>query len=175
MSVVVYRDGILAADRLACYGNVKEMRSKLFVIDDPAAGRLPYPDGDKAIAIAYVGGVSSGQFLVNWYKTGADADKWPWSLQLDEKEGAYLVLLRKLKGEPRVSWYEASPSLIPFPRGNFVAFGSAADMAYGALEMGASAIDAVLACCRRHNTVGGGCDYYDIINNKSGYFPPSAP
>jgi ATP-dependent protease HslVU (ClpYQ) peptidase subunit len=136
MSVVVW-DGItLAADRQATSGEMRVTTRKIKRLSD---GSLA----------GWTGASEYGQLLVEWYERGQDRDKWP-AFQRTDK-WARLIVVRQ---DGVVLEFEQEPIAQPVldvP----MAWGSGRDIAIGALEMGATAIQAVEIACRYNVYCGG--------------------
>ena len=91
--------------------------------------------------------------LMKWFGDGADTEKWP-SFQNDNDRWSPLVIITP---ERKIFRYERTP----FPseiEQKFYAFGGGRDFALGALEMGATAEQAVMIACKWDAGSGNGID-----------------
>jgi len=142
MTTVVYRDGVLAADRQVTMGvtHVGKMR-KVYRRPD---GALIGGRGDTSLLVKFFDWFMAGEQgyrprLKSAYADGDDAE-------------TQLIIVR-----PNGS-VELHDSLgyTPIQKGKFFAIGSGAEVAYGALEMGATAVQAVRAAAKHDIHTGGG-------------------
>lgn len=139
MSVVVWDGTSLAADRQSIINDMRSTASKIC--------RLPGALG------AWVGTHSQGLLLIDWYRDGADPAQWP-AFQKDKEEWTRLIIVNN-KG---LVWeYECEPVKILL-EDPYMAWGSGAQYAMGALAMGASAKQAVEIANRFCVTCGVGVD-----------------
>ena len=126
MTTIAYRDGIMAADSmLSDYHDIKRGTKKIFVLDDAVVGTA---GDDDAIT----------RFL-EWWREGHDLSKRP------KRVGDCHILIVPSKGRPEI--WDESYTGEPVAE-SFCAIGSGRAIAYGALEMGASAKEAVQAACK---------------------------
>lgn len=133
MTVIAYRDGIIAADRQATsYGLAYEVE-KLFVSEDA----IRTGTGDASFVMG----------MIEWHKAGADPKTFPESQKTDDWARLIVVTAEG------VSWYERSPYPLRM-KGEYMAWGSGADFAMGAMYAGASAEEAVLAAIKHNNSCG---------------------
>lgn len=125
MTVIAYKDGVLAADRLGVAGSLKTQHTKV---------RL---SRDKSAALAIAGCASRGKELQDWYDNGEEADNFP-----EQQDGheAVLIVMR----EDGVWEYDGCPFPIQV-EGEFSAWGSGAEFASMAMHLGLSASEAVRA------------------------------
>lgn len=132
MSVVTYRDGILAADSRAyggrgqCSPGIKAKVHKL-------------PDGQRVGVVSAT--LGEPERFLSWLRDGGRPTDW-----VGDKPGLRAL---RIDGEGRVFLYEDSiwPSG-PISTANFYAIGSGSDFALGAMHMGATAGQAVEAAIR---------------------------
>lgn len=148
MTVIVFDGNTLAVDRSAVSGGV------MHTIDKSARiiGR--------ALVMAGTGDAAKVQLMMKWYLSERDMHgrKIP-----DEMVGgmtqAELILCHRIHNETRIARYDGSPT--PIDHGCVqCAFGEGRDFAYGALEMGASALQAAQIACKYSPYCGGGIDLY---------------
>ena len=143
MTTVVYRDGVLAADRRITHGRY---------IDSDACNKLfRTPDGWIG---AFCGGAAAGNAFGMWAL--GDRDK-------PAPKGNYTGILVS----PKRTVYEFECGLplgpLPKPRKNFFyAWGSGGPSALGALHAGADAKKAVLIAQKVDSGSGGGADILTI-------------
>lgn len=145
MTTIAYRDGILAADGRTSIGSTifTDNARKIIRLSDGALFALA---GD----VAYTGPMLE-----------ALEDEAP----LPDKDGAFTAIIVETSGALR--FYEGAGGFIAVDD-PFAAFGSGADFAYGAMEMGASAEEAVRVACRRDSGSGG-----KIQVERPGYRSPN--
>jgi len=119
MTTIVYRSGVLAADRQATSGGIRNKCTKLFRAN--------------GYAIGVSGGLAFGLAFVRWFKGGRDSP-----CPLDED--TYALVMDIETGECE-QW--ESPGIgIPIEQ-EYESIGTGASVAYGALTMGADARQAV--------------------------------
>lgn len=148
MTVIAYRNGIIAADQQASYGNVKRTVSKLFRLEN---GEV----------IGFTGTSSAAMELLAWYRAGAKKEDWPQAMQ-DTDDWAQMIVA--YPGGCR--WYDKRP----YPQevqDPFTAWGCGAEFAMGAMAMGADAVKAVQIAIEYCDGCGGSVDWHDF-NSYSG-------
>jgi hypothetical protein len=125
MTVIAYRDGVLAADSCATDASFQTYTQKLF--------------RRKGVLIGFCGDIEQALVFVDWYfdRKSRQPDRTSeneWEAIVITKEGAEM-------------W---GPSLRPVPViDHFYALGSGAAVAMGAMEAGATAKKAAQIACRR--------------------------
>lgn len=124
MTVIVYKDGVLAVDSGCTAGNLLSRVTKWH-----KASR------DGAI-LTVAGRVDVAHELFAWYEAGAEPESWP-DVQTTEDFSVLVVL--PTNGQPPC-YYESRPW--PIPVEDAAAYGSGQDVATGALLFGAKAIEA---------------------------------
>lgn len=134
MTVIAYRDGLLAADTLMATNDRKGYTQKLF--------RHNWE------SIAVCGDFARALEMLEWYKAGADLEKFP--AKRDDQDFARLIVvctkgLRVYENGPCAMWHSES----------FIAYGSGADFAMGAMYMGATAVEACEAAIKWCTSCGG--------------------
>ena len=144
MTVIAYRDGILAADRLFTTASDTVGIATKIVLADGAA-------------LAFTGEHAVGLQLVAWWKAGADPKDWP-AAQASDERWSRLVVARPRQ---ELVHYERDPVEIPV-EGPFWAFGCGQDVALGALAVGAGAVAACSAAGQFHAHCGGGVDFVNL-------------
>lgn len=144
MTCIAYKDGILAADRMTVsYGNSKGEATKIFKF---GPGR----------AIGGTGNLAQVKALLAWYQNGAKPEEFPKTDKDDEWARLIVAYANKLV------WYESSPHHFLLESRRYAAFGSGADVALGAMFMGADAEQAVEAASSLLTDVGMGVDVIDL-------------
>lgn len=139
MTVIAYRDGVMAGDRqLTSHGVVVGMVTKVHLIKSRRA--LLACDGDAMLAAAFE----------RWMSTRADGDPPPLS-QGESSSGALEV---RADG---TMWLWGGTGFIEFDA-PFVALGSGRDLALGAMAAGATAEEAVRYASSLDIYSGGGVD-----------------
>lgn len=133
MTVWAYRDGVLASD-------------SLMIIDRLVAGysRKVIKSGSGWLAAGAGNATDMSQYL-RWVEEGREEDD---AVKLENLEG-FLV-------SPKGKTFLVEADLHPFPiEGEFHAGGSGSPVAIGAMEMGATAIEAVEAAIKHTTSCGG--------------------
>jgi len=128
MSVVVWDGKTLAADTQGTVGSQISRTSKIF--------------RHKNARLGLVGNYGRGLELVEWFKSGEKIAKFP---ELDDDEDYAALIVIKDGETPYV--YPGNERKEPV-LDSFYAWGSGSNFALGALQMGASAVEAVEATCR---------------------------
>lgn len=148
MTIIAYRNGVLACDSLWTYGRLKTLwKSKIVRL---SSGALFGASGD-----------ADNRALLALVDECEDADDLPTMEDLAGLRGSSIGLLILPNGR---GWMVASPgdekggSCGAWPaftgRKGFAAIGCGEQLALGALEMGASAAAAVRVACRRNSQCG---------------------
>lgn len=139
MTVIAWKDGVLAADRLMLHGATRKEVTKIHRVADCLAG--------------VCGTLSIGMEMLAWYRAGAIPGQYPTSNR-NPSEGASLIVVRP---DGTVWNYESSPH--PFlVEGPFCAFGSGDEPAMVAMYCGKSAAEAVEIAGLYNNGCGNGVD-----------------
>lgn len=134
MTTIAYRDGVLAAD-----GRVTDGGHLILTDECKKIRRLS--DGS---LFALAGDVTHEERIVEILE---DMDS-----PLPQGKDFTAILVDP---DGNLSTYEgAGDRFLPWYEG-FAAFGSGAEVAYGAMQMGATAEQAVVAACHRNTTTGG--------------------
>jgi ATP-dependent HslUV protease subunit HslV len=135
MTIIAYRDGLLAADSLATAGHVITGQvQKLWRFDD---GRL----------LGGAGGAGDMRSFVAWALAGCEGH---WECK--DKENGFSALVVGARGEVVIYDVEGRDYLI---EAEFIARGAGAELAIGAMAMGARADQAVEVACRYSVWCGG--------------------
>lgn len=143
MTVIVWDGKLLAADRQATAGEMPVASRKIHRLLD---GRLA----------GHTAASEYGLGLVQWLIDGADPAKWPAYQRTDN--WARLIVIET---DGRAFEYEKEPypqPVLTVP----MAWGSGRDVAMGALEMGATAEQAVAAACKWNVFCGMGIDVLSV-------------
>jgi ATP-dependent protease HslVU (ClpYQ) peptidase subunit len=135
LTTIVYRDGIMAADGRVTLGQlvVTDNCQKIKKLSDGALFALT---GDDAL----------WENLIEWLEA-CEPDTAP------PQGKDFTAILVDTSGNLTV--YEGNTDRFVPWYGEYAAFGSGSDVAYGALEMGATAEQAVAAAIRRNTNTGG--------------------
>lgn len=144
MTTVAYFDGVLAADRLCCSSNRREGYVR----------KIARRRSDGSL-IAAAGGLAVASSYIDWFLNG-EVGKPP-SLGTSDADDAELIVVRP----GRKVWFYDRNGRYQI-KSKFLAMGSGADFALGALEAGASARDAVKIAIRRDTYSGGGVNAYSM-------------
>lgn len=141
MTIIVWDGTTLAADRMANRHGHASAVDKLFRLNN---GEL----------LAISGDLPHGLELKRWYELGADPATFP----RKDKDNAFIYVVRK---DGFVYSYETSPEAIKFYDRQFAA-GCGRDYAYGAMAMGADAIQAASIACSHEVNCGMGIMSLDL-------------
>jgi hypothetical protein len=130
MSVVVYRDGVMAADTRAWSGHGGVPMGRKIKIE-----RLD----DGTLIGATSADVGANEALRKWYKEGADPD-----LDIGCKDGfSFIAVAPDGKAMIAIGTLKLSGPI----EGEYFAIGSGCEFALGAMLHGASAVEAVETAC----------------------------
>lgn len=140
MSVIAWDGTTLAADRQSTNQGTLSTVRKI------------WPHGKELLAI--VGDFSHGYLLADWYRNGADPEKYPAKVHEDS---AFLTVIRREDGKPKIYRYEDSPAPLEF-LDPIMAFGCGRDYALGAMSAGADAYRAVEIASEHDAYCGRGVD-----------------
>ena len=133
MSIIVWDGKTLAADTMACNGNLRRYCTKV------------WRKGDMLIGGA---GTATGiQAMLNWVDRGMDAESFP----KDMTEDSVLWIVNK---NGNMAKFENTPYPLTYHDKRW-ADGSGRDFAYGAMEMGADAATAVKVAMKHDAYCGG--------------------
>ena len=144
MTVIAYRDGVLAADRFAVAGGVIWCHKT----------KIVRRAGDGAL-IGTAGSGPIGERYKAWFLAGGDALRRPsLSQMLDGEAHSAGALVVRADGTVE----EHCDLAVEIREGAFHAIGCGAVFALAAMEMGASAARAVEVACRFDVHCGGGVD-----------------
>lgn len=142
MTVIAYRDGVIAADRMSTNSGWKRAVTKLIRHGDVVYGITGY--------IVHL------DALIAWHRAGAYPGDYP---KFQETNNfSRLVVARK----GSLFAYEDTPFPIDYSNDRFVAFGSGRDFAIGAMECDAGAVKAVSVACTHSDSCGMGIDVFDL-------------
>lgn len=148
MTTIAYRRGVVAADSMASSGDTKSKTTKLFLLPK--------------LIVGCCGHLGFGLIFVDWLRAGAREAKRPsWKGTIADVSFSAIVLSRN----GCVVWDEY---LRPMPlEDEFTAIGSGADVALGAMHMGATAYQAVEAAIRFNAFTGGKVVSYGLRHLKA--------
>lgn len=160
MTVIAYRDGVMAGDRLAVRGSTaSRWHAKIARRDDGALIGLA---GDGAV----------GERYRVWFLAGEDLAKRPaLSDEYDGEPASAGALVVRPDGRVEEHTHLA---VLPF-EGPYFAIGCGADFALAAMEMGADAHRAVEVACKLDIHCGGGIDtvHLDAARRSLDVRPPA--
>ena len=146
MTVLAWDGVSLAADKLACAGNMRATVTKI--------ARC----GNELIGIC--GALPLGNLLRNWYLNGADPDMFPES-GVDDETTEMVVI----KADGKVWVYSGSST--PFEiEDKMCAFGAGNEAALAALYCGATAEQAVEIASMINITCGNGIDVLPLVSKE---------
>lgn len=140
MTVVAWDGKTLAADKRTSFGGMHATTTKVHRM----------PDGS---IVGCAGNTAQIYEMLNWLKTGADADKLP-NAQRDAKECVSMLVIRP---DGTIHQYENTPHPMTIEN-KMWAIGSGRDFAYAAMHLGRSAIQAVELTCMLDSGCGNGVD-----------------
>lgn len=149
MTTIAFDGKLLVADTLCCWGNIKE---------DRIATKLGYRGG-RFYAVAGLDGLLDT--LMKWHDAGADSGKMPFLDGGARDTGWQLaVVYRATLGGVVCRYYDNDQ-----PLGSALppkwAIGSGKQFALGAMAVGATALDAVMAARTLDTTTGGPLQWFD--------------
>lgn len=101
--------------------------------------------------LACYGTYQDSMELVQWWNDGADPASWPPRQRCDPPVAGLVVITNKGK----CMWFEGGPVPMRSEGSKFLAWGSGADFAMGAMAMGATPEQAVAIAARFNNETGG--------------------
>lgn len=136
MTTIVYRDGVMAADTRAYSGNKPPIGRKSKILQH-----------NRELIGVSTRGVGVGPVVIDWYIAGMPGGPEALRAQLslfDTAQGFQLLAARP-GGEAIYMYDTALPVTVRAP---YYAIGSGEEYALGALEMGATALEACLVACR---------------------------
>lgn len=146
MTVIAWDGRILAADKQVTMNGIKFSTTKLKYLGN----------GDYA---AMAGDINCCLAMMEWYKDGADRDKFPQLGNGNDNSSLLLVIRNNLSAV----YYENSPFAVNV-EDRKIAFGCGRDLALGAMAAGAGAFEAVKIACQFDIHCGVGCDWVNIAN-----------
>ncbi len=134
MTTIAYRDGILASDSLGTANGLRDsiLCTKIFRIGP--------------CLVAGAGSAAKILKFVDWVKNGLDPETLPFTHE-DDANGMLVTPAGKI-----IMWSEQGPWPVESP---FYALGSGYQIAMGAMEMGATAAEAVEAAIKWDTGSGG--------------------
>lgn len=143
MSIVAWDGRTIAADRQMTAGNLILTTHKIRKL----------PNGD---IVAWTGITENGLAVAEWYEKGADPALWPASQK--GEDWSRLIVVPK-RGRPFT--YEQLP-VKQIVHDRRAAWGSGGHFAIGAMEMGASSVQAVKVASKFCNGCGQGVDSFRV-------------
>jgi len=153
MTTIAWRDQTLAADRWANSGDVLRLTTKL--------RRLKDAQNKIWAVVAWVGTEAQGLTLADWYHNGADPKDWPAFQQGEEWTRLIVMEQRRLGAGVSIFEFEKLPCALEVSQNNpHWAWGSGREFALGAMDQGASAVEAVEIASAFDPFSGGGVDEY---------------
>jgi ATP-dependent protease HslVU (ClpYQ) peptidase subunit len=139
MTVIAWDGKTLAADKMLTYNNVISSTTKIRKIN----GHL----------VGFAGPVATAMEMFEWFKNGCLVEKFP-EKQKSNDDAIYLFVVK-----PDGKLFEYCTSPYPYEiEDSIYACGSGGACAIGALEMGATAEQAVLIASKWNSTCGNGID-----------------
>jgi ATP-dependent protease HslVU (ClpYQ) peptidase subunit len=140
MTTVVFANGVMAADRMACEGNNK-------------SGRMTKIFRSRGHLVGFSGSADVSMVLLRWFENGANEEEWPDPHGDDNLESSMLVVTPA----GQVLQYERFPIPLIMEH-EFHAIGSGRDFALAALHLGCDARAAVELASKLDAYTGGGID-----------------
>lgn len=157
MSIIAYRAGILAADRLSVVNGMAFEYEKLRSENCKFAGK------SQILALATTGPNDSGEAMRDWFRCGQSGD-FPKCQESDASWARLIVLFRrgiKVPFEPGILVYERTP--VPMEiYSEYMAWGLGAEYAMAAMHTGQGAIPAVQVANKFSIYCGGGVTWFGI-------------
>jgi len=149
MTVIAWDGRYIASDSQSEYGGLIGSCRKLWrgVDQDPGA------------VVGIVGAYRSSKLIADWFAQGGRVDSFPKLLEADNDRTAVIVVDSTLK----VATFEGNPCPIEEEL-SIYGWGSGGEVAVGAMEFGASAMQACAIACRRMSGCGGDILYYDMTD-----------
>lgn len=138
MSVVVWDGKTLAADRQVSDGSMVRTTTKIRAIK---TGKF------KGHLIGAVGATATANLMMDWYEAGANPSHFPYEYAKSSEMGASLIVITQDK---EIWRFDHLPVPIIMEDDEY-ATGSGRDFAYGAMSMGADAVQACEVACT-HST-----------------------
>lgn len=138
MTVIAWKNGIIAADRCSCRGDTRFEVQKLHRIH--------------GAVVAGTGATDYVEAMLHWWRGGADPAAFPEKYQ-STPDYAILVVAK----DGHVCTYDRTPFPI-WLRGPYGAMGSGREFAIGAMAAGATAEEAVMIAAKHGESIGFGCD-----------------
>lgn len=127
MTTIAYKDGVLAGDRRVTYEGITRTTTKVHRVNKDLVG--------------FTGHGWQAEELLEWYRMGAEPDKFPGSNR-NRDEWTQMLVIRRRDGEIEILSYERSPFPVRL-LDPFVAAGSGRDFAMTAMHLGKTAAEAV--------------------------------
>lgn len=143
MTVIAWDGKTLAADRQVTRGDQVGSRIKLKRLESGAI-------------FVFAGDSDRGLVLMDWFAKGKDPANWP---AFQRAESGWVQVIIAEGGN--LFEYNQEPVGIPVET-PYWAWGSGASFALGALAMGATATQAVVAASKHCNTCGMGVDAFEV-------------
>lgn len=147
MTVIAYKDGVVACDSQSTQGNIRWTVRKFEWVGDTL--------------LIGTGGLTQFLEVVQWYRDGANPADWP-ACQTAQDFSTMLAFTPE-----GVFEYEHRPFPIAV-LDSFAAWGSGAAFAIGAMAVGASPLEAVNVAMEHCATCGRGAHVFDLrtLNDK---------
>ena len=137
MTVIAYRDGIMASDKQAAYGQLRSTVTKIFRIEN--------------VLVGICGELNYALELVQWLRSGAKPKNIP-HFQLTEDAQTMMVI------QDRKIWIYAQGS-VPFRHEDeYASIGSGSECATAAMWCGKSAVESVQCAIALNTGCGMGID-----------------
>lgn len=142
MTVIAYRNGVLAADRCTSAGAVHLIQDCKLV---------SYFTAERGVCAGSAGGASADHDFLEWVKAGANGD-WP----RGDDDWRAIVVIRE---DDQIRAFEyTGDGRFEIPDGQVYALGSGCELALAALDLGCSAAEAALVAARRMGVAQYGID-----------------
>jgi len=143
LSVIAWDGHIIAADRQITTGGNRLYGHKIFQHGE--------------IVIGAVGTLTKALGLKRWYLAGAKIEDMP-EADSETHEGTSIIVISKKS----VVHYYFDPDPVPIVGKQRCAWGCGKDLALGAMEMGADAIEAVKVACKYDVNCGMGVEWFKV-------------
>ena len=147
MTCIAFKDGLMAVDRQITHnGLIEQTDDKIFIINDTTV-------------MAFAGLVAMSYAFRDWCKNGYNRDDWLFSTEIPNRCG--FVALVYQSDKQTLDYWDDILLPIPLEPKDYHGYGSGREIAIGAMFMGGSAMDAVVAANKHLDDCGFGvCSVY---------------
>jgi hypothetical protein len=154
MTTIVWDGKTLAADRQCTWDDLKSVVNKL--------------DEIQGFLFGCAGKYAYAQNMIEWYRAGANPDDFP-----ETNKGEDGVDMLVITPDREIFVYGESPYPMVFTQSEKIAIGTGKGIAYGAMAMGATAVQAVRIASKYDVNTGMGIDTLTLPMKKARKRAPS--